>query len=228
LAASKSKKAAKPKSPFKIEVVRLAALHPHPRNYRGHPQDQIAHLVESLKEHGVYRNVVAARDGTILAGEGIWRAAQAAGLTEMPIQRMDLAPDEPRAIKLLVGDNELSHLAEDNDRLLSDLLKQVRETDTAGLLGTGYDETMLANLVMVSRPEKEVADFDAAKEWVGMPQFDTGEKVAAKLVVSFRSETDAKAFFERLGVEKQAFSKVMSMWYPPRERDDVSSVRFEM
>ena len=122
---------------LKVKMVPVASLKPHPRNYRGHPDDQLQHLVESLKEHKVYRNIVCARDGTILAGHGVWYAAQKAGLLEIPVVKMDLDPNEPRALKLMVADNSIEHLADQDDRGLQDLLKEIKSTDIVGLLGTG-------------------------------------------------------------------------------------------
>lgn len=48
------------------EIVSIESLSPHPRNYRGHPEDQIEHLVQSIRENGCYRNIVVARDRSIL------------------------------------------------------------------------------------------------------------------------------------------------------------------
>jgi hypothetical protein len=48
------------------EIVALSSLRPHPRNYREHPEDQIEHLMQSIRANGFYRNIVVARDGTII------------------------------------------------------------------------------------------------------------------------------------------------------------------
>lgn len=127
-------------------MVEISRLQPHPRNYREHPEDQLQHIVESIREHGVYRNVIVAQDYTILAGHGVVEAAQRLRLTEIPVVRLELHPHDPRALKLLVGDNEISNLAEDNESMLIGLLKDIQEEDQAGLLGTGYDEVMLGGL----------------------------------------------------------------------------------
>lgn len=209
---------------FVTETVRLAELRPHPRNYRQHPEDQLEHLRESLKEHGWYRNVLLARDGTILAGHGIVLAAQSLGYETAPAVRLDLAPDEPRALKVLAADNELAHLAEIDDRALSELLKEVSQTDPAGLLGTGYDEAMLANLVYVTRPAGEIRDHNEAAEWVGMPEYSAGE-APLTLVVKFATEAERQDFAERLDL--RLTDQQRSLWWPPRQTDDVASVRFE-
>ena len=122
---------------FTTETIPLANLIPHPRNYRTHPQDQIDHLCESIRKNGLYRNIVIARDDTILAGHGVVEACGQLGMEDIPIVRLDVAPDDPTALKVLAGDNEISHLGEINDRVLSDILKEINEFDVDGLIGTG-------------------------------------------------------------------------------------------
>ena len=86
------KKAAAPPAVSRRSVrqVAISGLRPHPRNYREHPEDQLEHIKASIVENGFYRNVVAARDGTILAGHGVVLAATAMGLRKVPVIRLDL------------------------------------------------------------------------------------------------------------------------------------------
>jgi ParB-like chromosome segregation protein Spo0J len=76
---------------FTPEDVALDDLKPHPRNYQQHPDDELAHIMESIKTHGFYRNVVIARDGTILAGHGVTQAARKLGYTHVPVIRTPYA-----------------------------------------------------------------------------------------------------------------------------------------
>jgi ParB-like chromosome segregation protein Spo0J len=209
---------------FKLEMLAIAELRPHPRNYNAHPEDQIEHIVESIREHGVYRNIVVARDGTILAGHGVVEAARRAGKVHVPGYRLDLDPYEPRALKVLAGDNEVAHLSAKDDRLLSEILREIKDNDIDGLLGTGYDEMMLANLIFVTRPESEIRDFDEAAEWVGMPEYDGGER-PLRVMVSFRNEEDRAEFARILGLSFT--ERTRATWWPAREREDTSSLRFE-
>lgn len=210
------------------EVVRLDSLRPHPRNYKTHPDEQLDHIAASLRQHGWYRNIVTARDGTILAGHGVALAAERKlGLVEAPIFRLPIDPESPAALKILASDNELGKFAETDDRALTELLKDIRETDVDGLLGTGFDEKMLAGLVMVTRPAAEIADHDAAAQWVGMPEFDQGEK-QFKLVVTFPDEAAREAFVaeHKMRIDK----KVQTTWgtrWPFTEREDVATLRFQ-
>lgn len=107
------------KTEFETEMVSVEELRPHPRNYRKHPEDQIEHLVDSIKQNGFYRNVVIARDGTILAGHGVVEACIRLNTSEIPVIRLNREPDDPQSLKVLTGDNEIGHLGEIDDRILS-------------------------------------------------------------------------------------------------------------
>lgn len=73
---------------MKTELVALSKLKPHPRNYRKHPADQLAHIKASIKQHGFYRNVVVAKDDTILAGHGVVQAAKEMKVKQVPVFRV--------------------------------------------------------------------------------------------------------------------------------------------
>jgi hypothetical protein len=217
---------------FPIEQIVLKVLKPHPQNYRIHPDDQIMHLVQSIKEHGFYRNVVIAEDNTILAGHGIVLAAESMGLEQIPVIRLPIAPDTVQALKVLAGDNEIEHLAEQDDRLLTELLKSIMdEGGDLGLLGTGYDEQMLANLLYVTRPESEIQSMDEASHWVGMPEYNAIIP-PPKLIISFESEAERDNFLKWLDQKEptQIMGKnrdTWSMWWPPRDKEDLKALKWE-
>jgi len=130
-----------------VTWVPLDTVRPHPRNDGTHPPDELAHLKQSLQEHGIYRNVVLADDGTILAGHGVVEAARQLGHTQMLARRMPYGPDDPQALKILVGDNHIARLRMQDDAALVALLEELRRDDPLALLGTGFDEAALAALV---------------------------------------------------------------------------------
>ena len=212
---------ARPKS-LRIETVDVNDLKPHPRNYLVHPPDQLAHLVASIRENGYYRNIVIARENTILAGHGIHEAVRSMGWKTVPVIRLDLDPSEPRALKVLTGDNGTRHLAEVDDRLLSELLKEIRGVSVEGLLGTGFDAMMLANLIYVTRAETEIAGMNEAQEWVGLPSFD--EPGITWIKLNFRCDEDRQEAARRLGVR---FKKQSMFWPLEDKQRDVKSLTFE-
>lgn len=181
---------------FQPEEVMLKDLQPHPKNYKGHPEDQLEHIIESIKRNGLYRNIVIAKDGTILAGHGVTLACRKIGLEKVPVIRLDIDPDSIAALKILAGDNEISNLGEVNDRALTNILKEIGETDIAGLVGTGFDKQTLAALVMVTRPASEIADKSAAAEWAGDSDYQPKPEVF-RLTISFTNKTECEAFLEK-------------------------------
>lgn len=210
-----------------IETVSVDELHAHPRNYRRHPDDQLAHIARSIELHGFYRNVVIARDGTVLAGHGVVEAARRLGRGSVPVYRLDVDADSTAAHQVLAGDNEISRLAEIDDRALTELLRELSESDPTDLLGTGFDELSLAALALVTRSADELADFDAAGEWLGMPDFDTPDRTPS-VTVKFETADERETFLTELGIEHVSRAGGgWSCWWPDRPLADTTSVRFE-
>ena len=209
------------------ETVQIKELKPHPRNYRTHPDAQVAHIGRSLEQHGQYRNVVIAKDSTILAGHGVVQAAEKIAWTDISAIRLDLDADSPQALKLLASDNELGRFAEIDDRELTEILQEVKELDEFGLDGTGFDDMMLANLLYVTRGHDEIEDVDHAAEWLGMPDYEP--KVAdRKYMVIFRNTADRENFALKMGLKVgKTERRAWSTWWPEKEQDDVKSVIFE-
>lgn len=206
-----------------LEKVSLGELKPHPKNYKGHPDDQVEHIKQSMKENGIFRNIVIANDNVILAGHGIAKASLELGLKSIYVTRMSFDSNDPRALKILVADNEITRLAVVDDRLLTEVLKEIQKDDD--LFGTGFDDMMLANLVFVSRGREEIEDFEEAEEWVGMPEYE-GEPEPLTVVVKLQSEEDRDKLGELLGIEFEDKHKNIE-WWPPKERDDISSIRID-
>jgi ParB/RepB/Spo0J family partition protein len=210
---------------IKAEPVQLIDLKPHPKHYKVHLDDQLEHLIESIKQHGFYRNVVVAKDYTILDGHGVVSACRKLKLKEVPVIKLDIESDSPQALKILTGNNEIGKLAEIDDRKLSQLLKEVKDKD--GLSGTGYDRMMLANLVMITRPKHEINDINEAAEWVGMPDYIPKDHFI-KYTIIFKTEQDRKNFCDITKIpEGKEKGRTWSAWWPLREKDDIKSVKYE-
>tara|TARA_R110000782_G_C14784289_1_gene410293 strand:+ start:66 stop:737 length:672 start_codon:yes stop_codon:yes gene_type:complete len=199
----------------------ITELKAHPKNYKKHPDDQLKHLCKSIEENGLYRHIVLANDDTILAGHGVVLACQKLNIVQVPTIKLPIDSSSPKAIKLLTADNEVGHLAISDDRQLSDILKEI--LDDGDLLGTGYDEMMLSNLLYVTRPESEIKTLDEAKEWVGLPEYEKS-KIPLKMTVSFQTEEDRREFARVLSIP--ITDKTKSTWFPYKENDDMKSVEF--
>lgn len=206
----------------KYQQIDITTLIPHPRNYKKHPEDQIKHLCESIKENGIFRPIVLAEDNTILAGHGVVLACKKLDIKQVPTIKLNIKSDSKQALKVLTADNEVSHLAIGDDRALSEILKELLN-DEVGLLGTGYDEMMLSNLLYVTRPASEIKTMDEAEEWTGLPSYEKSV-LPMKITVSFENEEDRREFATKLSIPLT--NKTKSTWYPYKAPDDMRNVEF--
>ena len=209
--------------------IAIDELRPHPRNYREHTDDQLDHIARSIELHGVYRNVVAARDLTLLAGHGVVLAAKRMGLLTIPVGVLDVDPFDTRALQLLAGDNEVGHLADVDDRALGDLLRDLANDDIGNLLSTGFDDASLSALLMVTRPSSELRDLLAEDEWLGLPSFEPDAERTPQITIKFVSTDDRDRFVELCGLTQWAkrFGEQWSTWWPERGPADRDALRFE-
>jgi ParB-like chromosome segregation protein Spo0J len=129
----------------KIEhlIVDIDSVETHPKNVR---QGDIGAISESLKAHGQYRPIVVdKRTNRILAGNHTWKAAKALGWSQISAGFVE-TKDDDEALRILLADNRTTDLASYDDDGLSELLKQLAETDV-GLDGTLFDGDDLDSLL---------------------------------------------------------------------------------
>lgn len=218
--------------------VEIDKIKPHPRNYVNHEADQLEHIAASIKEHGIYRNVIISEDDFILAGHGVVSACIKhfnKEIKKIPVIRLPVKHDSTKALKVLSGENEIRNMRSIDDRALSEILKEINITDE--LMGTGFDAMKLANLVFVTRPEDEIPDFDAALEWVGLPayhekpiddEFSKENPEVCSVVVKFKSLKDREDWINDIGLEfRTRVGKNWTTEIPFTEKKDVKSLRFE-
>ncbi|WP_274389677.1 ParB N-terminal domain-containing protein [Azospirillum doebereinerae] len=128
-----------------LELVTLpvADLVANPRNARVHPPEQIDRLASSLRQFGQHKPVVARRDNRMLiAGHGLWQAAQIAGLAQVRVLLWDV--DQRTADAAMVADNQLGDLSADDPARLEALLDELVDFDPAVL---GFDAATLDRLL---------------------------------------------------------------------------------
>lgn len=140
-----------------VQMVPVDDLVAHPQNPR---HGDLRAVTESLKAHGQYRPIVANIGGVIVAGHHLWTAAKELGWTEVAVAWVDLSPEDH--IRVMLVDNRTSDLAKNNHAGIVSLLLELAETD-AGLLGTGYDDSMLEDRelpdpLLTTQQQRKVTD----------------------------------------------------------------------
>lgn len=133
--------------PHRYAMVAVGQVQPHPANPNVGDVDAIAESIEGVGFWGAL--VVHEATGNILVGSHRWAAAQTSGLGELPALVVEC--DEETAERIMVGDNEFAKMARwDLARLVAVL--NPLAASPAGLVGTGFGEAQLAELVAAMNP----------------------------------------------------------------------------
>ena len=94
-----------PQSENGVINVKLSLIEPNKDQPRkSFDKEKIETLAQSIKDHGVIQPLVVVKNGdrySIVAGERRWRAAKAAGITEIPVVVKDYTPRELTEIALI-------------------------------------------------------------------------------------------------------------------------------
>jgi ParB-like chromosome segregation protein Spo0J len=103
------------------------------RNARTHPNKQIRQLINSIVAFGFINPLLVTEDGTLIAGEGRYRAAQLLGLAKVPVIVLaGLSPARLRA--LAIADNKIAENAGwDRERLAIEIPELTGLLETEGL-----------------------------------------------------------------------------------------------
>jgi hypothetical protein len=126
-------------------------LKPHPKNPR---KGNVGVIAESIRANGFYGAVVAQKStGHILAGNHRWRAAQEAGMPDVPVLWVDV--DDERALRILLADNRTSDVATNDPAVLAELLAGLPD-----LTGTGYQPSDMSALLGQAVPQFEPVGAD--------------------------------------------------------------------
>jgi hypothetical protein len=114
-----------------LEYVHPGELHPHPQNWREHPNTQRAALREVLERIGVADVVLAYRSpetGKLTMIDGHLRRDILAEMPTVPVLILDLTDNEARA--LLAAHDPIATMAIRNDELYEQLLDEISDEET--------------------------------------------------------------------------------------------------
>lgn len=132
-------------------------LLPYARNSRTHSDEQIAQIVASMREFGWTMPILAAEDGTILAGHGRVLAARVLGFEDVPVM-VARGWTEAQKRAYVIADNKLAENAGwDLDMLKVEMADLAELNFDVGVIG--FTEAEVAAMVRdVVRPDADPDD----------------------------------------------------------------------
>ena len=105
---------------MKIEQLAIKEIKPYERNAKKHPEEQVEHIANSIKEFGWQQPLVIDKDNVLIIGHGRLMAAQKLGLDTVPVIRAEQLTEEQVAA-LRLADNKTNESEWDFDLLDGEL-----------------------------------------------------------------------------------------------------------
>jgi len=140
---------------MEIKTVKINELKPHPKNPRVHPDSAIDKLVRSIKEFGWTNPILVSADGYILAGHARLKAAEKAGIKEVPVIYLPL--EGAKAEAYLIADNRLQDETDWDLPKLKDLLQEL-DTGEFDIELTGFDVDEIEDLMTQFYVPEEIVE----------------------------------------------------------------------
>jgi DNA modification methylase len=137
---------------MKVETKKITELIPDPKNARKHSKKNIDAIKKSLSEFGQQKPIVISKDFVIVAGNGFAQAAKELGWENISVVQTELQTDEARAYA--IADNRTAELAEWDEENLTELLKEVYDSDIENI-STGFTDKEIQKLFSDSKEIEE-------------------------------------------------------------------------
>jgi len=128
-----------------IQTVGINLLKYDEENARKHDPQNIETIKKSLERFGQQKPIVVNTDNVVVAGNGTLEACKQLGWKKIDIIKTELAGLEAKAYA--VADNRTSELAVWDDETLASVLEELRDSDTADVLSTGFTEEDIERLI---------------------------------------------------------------------------------
>lgn len=148
-----------------VELVLIDDLTLDPKNARRHDDKNLRAIAESLKQFGQRKPIVVWGD-TVVAGNGTLVAARSLGWREILVARVPDDWDEARVMAYALADNRSAELAEWDDQVLTEQLKELELADW-DVEALGFEATIepLQDIVEDEIPELYEAKAKLGQVW---------------------------------------------------------------
>ena len=130
---------------YKIKYIDIDSLQPFGKNPKKHPESQIKAVAKSIRKFGWTNPILAIiheNKNLVIAGHARLEAAKSINLKQVPVIFLDI-PYE-KAIAYNIADNKLAELAEWDEPLLAEILKNM---DKEIISLTGFEDNEIQRLL---------------------------------------------------------------------------------
>src|SRR5580765_3711968 len=200
-------------------------------------EEALERLTVSIKEHGVVQPVLVRRQGSryeLIAGERRWRAAQKAGLTQIPVVVKDVADSDLLEIALTenVQREDLNPIEE--AQAYQKLIERVGLTQEALAARFGRDRSYITNYLRLLRLPEDVQHLveegrlstGHARTVLGLPHHDQQRRAARHVIEKGLSVRATEALVRKsLGTESESPARKATTSVDPNVRAAETKLR---
>ncbi len=176
-----------------FHICGIEEIEPNPFQPRKKFSDaQIQELAESIQEKGILQPLVVRRKGTgyeLIAGERRWRAAQKAGIKEVPVIIKDVSEAELLELSLIENIQRENLNPIEEAEAFRRLIDQFQLTQEEISKRVGKDRTTVTNALRLLRLPQEI------KESLAEGKISVGH---ARALLSLESSEKQKAAFKQI------------------------------
>jgi ParB family chromosome partitioning protein len=216
-----------------VQRVPVGKIRPCPfQPRRDFPEEALNELADSIREQGIIQPlVVRPKDGgfELIAGERRWRAAQIAGLAELPVLVREA--DDRKVLELALIENlQRENLNPIEEALgYSKLIKDFALTQEEAAVKVGKNRATVANLLRLLQLHIDVQNyvrsglltFGHARAILGIAHADSQKQLAEEVIRDGLSVRETEQFVNERNVQKSAHAQNGSLAKKPGLAPDV-------
>ncbi|MDR0616036.1 MAG: ParB/RepB/Spo0J family partition protein [Synergistaceae bacterium] len=216
------------------ELVDKNSLFPNPFQPRkAMNEESLDNLAASIKEHGIIQPVLVRRAQSgyqIIAGERRWRAAQKAGLNEIPVRILDITDSQAMELALVENLQREDLNAIEIAQGIQEILSKLSVTHEEIAKKIGFSRTSVTNkLRLLQLPEKVIMMLENAEITEGHARALLALPSADK-IIEFANITKEKSLnvrqLELLVKQSAAAAKIDAAF--PRKAETLSEYKDEI
>jgi ParB family chromosome partitioning protein len=190
-------------------------------------ETQIEELAESLRQKGILQPLIVRRQGDgfeLIAGERRWRAAQRAGIQEVPIVIRDADESEILELSLIENIQRENLNAIEEGEAYRSLMEQFQLTQEEISKRVGKDRTTITNTLRLLKLPQEIKDslvnglitMGHARAFLGLDAPEKQRQALRKVLAEGLSVRQTENLIKRLrSKEKAAPSRKSADWQNP-------------
>ncbi len=196
-----------------VEYVPIEWIKPNAYNPNRQSEHDFALLMKSITEDGFTQPVICLQDGTVVDGEHRWRAARELKMTEIPVVKVEMTPEQMRIATL-------RHNRARGSEDIELAAQVIRDLQQLGALEWAQDSLEMSDIEV----NRLIEDFDAPSA-LANDEFNDGWEPVSADPAQVKNESDGQRASGISAAASDALRQREKRMLEARSAEDVAAVR---